>query len=194
MSEPDLIKRCQNGDVEAFEQLIEGYEKKIINYCWRMLGNPLDAEDAAQEVFVKVFRFIGSFTGQSSFSTWLYRIASNVCLDLLRKRKRRPAETVSLNQCNAEGDEFALPIEDTSPTPYESAQMNEAQRVLTAALEQLGEEQRRVIVLRDIEGLSYDEIAQIINVAPGTVKSRINRARKALQKLLEKDRELFLSE
>lgn len=193
MSEPDLIQRCQKGDVAAFEQLIEGYEKKIINYCWRMLGNPLDAEDAAQEVFVKVFRFIGSFTGQSSFSTWLYRIASNVCLDILRKKKRRPTETVSLNQYNTEGEEFALPIEDNAPTPYENAQKNEAQRVLAAALDKLGEEQRRVIVLRDIEGLSYDEIAQIINVAPGTVKSRINRARKSLQKLLEKDRELFLT-
>lgn len=193
MSESELIKRCQQGDLEAFEQLIAAYEKKMINYCWRMLGNPSDAEDAAQEVFIKVFRFIESFTGQSSFSTWLYRIASNVCLDILRKKKRQPADTVSLYQSGAEGDEFVLPVEDDAPSPYESAQLNEAQRALNAALAQLGEEQRRVIILRDIEGFSYDEIAAVMHVPPGTVKSRINRARKSLQKLLEKDRELFIT-
>ncbi len=192
MSETDLIKRCQQGDVDAFEELIAAYEKKIINYCWRMLGNPSDAEDAAQEVFVKVFRFMKSFTGQSAFSTWLYRIASNVCLDILRKRKRQPAETVSLHQSNTEGDEFALPLEDSAPTPYEAAQLSEAQRALASALDKLGEEQRRVIILRDIEGFSYEEIAAVMHVPPGTVKSRINRARKTLQKLLEKDRELFI--
>lgn len=193
MSESELIKRCQQGDLEAFEQLIAAYEKKMINYCWRMLGNPSDAEDAAQEVFIKVFRFIESFTGQSSFSTWLYRIASNVCLDILRKKKRQPADTVSLYQSGAEGDEFVLLVEDNAPSPYESAQLNEAQRALNTALAQLGEEQRRVIILRDIEGFSYEEIAAVMHVPPGTVKSRINRARKSLQKLLEKDRELFIT-
>lgn len=193
MSESELIKRCQQGDLEAFEQLIAAYEKKMINYCWRMLGNPSDAEDAAQEVFIKVFRFIESFTGQSFFSTWLYRIASNVCLDILRKKKRQPADTVSLYQSGAEGDEFVLPVEDNAPSPYESAQLNEAQRALNTALAQLGEEQRRVIILRDIEGFSYEEIAAVMHVPPGTVKSRINRARKSLQKLLEKDRELFIT-
>lgn len=193
MSEQELIQLCQKGDVRAFEQLIEGYEKRIINYCYRMLGNAQDAEDAAQEVFVKVFRFIGSFTGQSSFSTWLYRIASNVCLDLLRKAKRRPQESVSIYQYNEEGEEFSLPIEDKSPTPYEKAQQSEAQKALLAALEKLGEEQKRVVILRDIEGLSYEEIAAVTGVTPGTVKSRLNRARKSLQKYLAPYRELFLT-
>ncbi len=193
MSEQEQIRRCQAGDVNAFEELIGEYENKILNYCFRMLGNRSDAEDAAQEVFVKVFRFMGSFTGQSAFSTWLYKIASNVCLDFMRKAKRQTADTVSIYQYNAEGDEFVLPILDTAPTPYEHAQLSEAQRALLKALEQLGEDQKQVIILRDIEGLSYEEIARIIDAAPGTVKSRINRARRALQKILEPHKELFLS-
>ncbi len=192
MSEQDLIKRCQEGDIEAFEQLITDYEKRILNYCFRMMGNPSDAEDAAQEVFVKVFRFIGNFNGQSSFSTWLYRVASNVCLDLLRKAKRQPQNVVSIHQENDEGEEYLMAIEDPEPNPYERAQLSEAQQVLVDALDQLGDEQKRVIILRDIEGLSYEEIAEITNTAPGTVKSRINRARQNLKKLLEKDKELFL--
>lgn len=190
MSETEYIKKCQAGDIDAFEKLVSLYENKILNYCYRMLGNRTDAEDATQEVFVKLYRFVNSFTGQSAFSTWLYKIASNVCLDMLRKSKKH-ADTVSLHQQNSEGEEFLLHVEDKGYTPYESAQMSEAQRVLFAALSALGEEQRRVVVLRDIEGLSYEEIAQITGTAPGTVKSRINRARQALQKILEKDRELF---
>ncbi len=192
MSEQELIKRCQAGETEAFEHLIADYEKRILNYCYRMLGNAHDAEDAAQEVFVKVFRFIDKFNSQSAFSTWLYKIASNVCLDFLRKAKRQPKDVISLYQSNDEGEEFALPLEDKTALPYEKVQLSDAQKALLSALEQLGEEQKRVIILRDIEGLSYEEIAEITQSAPGTVKSRINRARRALQKLLEKDRELFL--
>ena len=191
MSETEYIKRCREGDSEAFGELVSLYENKILNYCYRMLGNRTDAEDATQEVFVKLYRFIGSFTGQSAFSTWLYKIASNVCLDFLRKSKKQKTETISLHQQNSEGEEFLLGIEDKGLTPYETAQMNEAQRALHKALMQLSEEQRRVIVLRDVEGLSYDEIAAVMGIAEGTVKSRINRARQALKKLLEKDRELF---
>ncbi len=191
MSESEYIKRCQEGDSEAFGELLALYENKILNYCYRMLGNRTDAEDATQEVFVKLYRFIGSFTGQSAFSTWLYKIASNVCLDYLRKNKKHTSDTVSLHQQNAEGEEFLMNIEDKGLTPYESAQMSEAQRVLALALEQLSEDQRKVVVLRDVEGLSYEEIGEVMGIAEGTVKSRINRARLALKKLLEKDRELF---
>ena len=193
MSEQELLERCRKGNVEAFEQLIEAYQGKILNYCFRMLGNRSDAEDAAQEVFVKVYRFIGSFTGQSSFSTWLYKVASNVCFDILRKRKRRGGESLSLQQYTAEGEEFDLPLEDDSYSPDRSFQRTEAQRVLKEALDKLSPEHRRVIILRDIEGLSYEEIAGIVGTAAGTVKSRINRARQILQKLLENNRELFLS-
>ncbi len=192
MSESEYIRLSLEGDMTAFEQLVLLYENKILNYCYRMLGNRADAEDATQEVFVKLFRFLESYTGQSAFSTWLYKIASNVCLDYLRKHKRHRAETVSLHQKNDEGDEFLLNVKADAPSPYETAQKKEAQRALAAALLKLGEEQRRVIVLRDVNGLSYEEIARITGLNEGTVKSRINRARQALKKLLEKDRELFL--
>ena len=157
-----------------------------------MLRRHADAEDSAQEVFVKVFRFMRNFTGQSSFSTWLYKIASNVCLDFLRKKKRRPVDTVSIHQTSGDGEEYVLPILDTAKSPYEQAQLSEAQRFLAKALNELSPEQRQVIVLRDVEGLSYEEIAEIIGVAVGTVKSRINRARQSLQKILAPHRELFL--
>ncbi len=190
MSEQELIKRCQAGDLSAFDELIDAYDNKILSYCFRMLGNRADAEDAAQEVFVKVYRFIGKFTGKSSFSTWLYKIASNVCMDMLRKAKRR-GESISLHQQNDEGDAFSLPLADEGLTPFEQAQLSEAQQVLFDALLKLPEEQKQVIILRDVEGLSYEEIAEIVHAAEGTVKSRINRGRKTLQTILEPHRELF---
>lgn len=192
VSESELIRRCRDGDIDAYTTLISTYENKILSYCYRMLGNRADAEDAAQEVFVKVFRFIDKFSEQSAFSTWLYKIASNVCMDMLRKTKGGKAEHVSLHTQNEDGEEFALPLADSAPSPYERAQLSEAQRVLSEALAKLPPEQKQVIILRDVEGLSYEEIAETIGTAPGTVKSRINRARKALQKILEPNRELFL--
>ena len=190
MSELEYINRAKEGDMEAFSQLVTLYENKILNYCFRMLNNRGDAEDATQEVFVKLYRYLGSYGEQSAFSTWLYKIASNVCLDYLRKVKRH-RDTVSINQQNAEGEEFSISVEDKGLSPYESAQLGEARKALAKAIASLGEEQKRVIVLREIEGLSYEEIAEIIGIAPGTVKSRINRARQTLKKILEKDRELF---
>jgi len=192
-TEKALIEKCKQGDIEAFEILIDEYQSKILNYCFRMLNHRSDAEDAAQEVFVKVYRFIGSYSGQSSFSTWLYKVASNVCRDYLRKHRRPDRQTMSLQQVNSEGEEYGLSIEDATYAPYNSVQQTEAQRVLAQALDQISPEHKTVIVLRDIQGLSYEEIGKIIGAAPGTVKSRINRARLQLQKLLEKDRELFLS-
>ena len=112
-------------------------------------------------------------------------------MDMLRKTKRR-GETVSLNRQNDEGDEFSLPLADESLSPFEKAQLSEAQKVLSEALSQLPDEQKQVIILRDVEGLSYEEIADIVHTAEGTVKSRINRGRKTLQKILEPHRELFM--
>lgn len=192
MSEQECITKCKEGDMDAFSVLVESYENKILNHCFRMLGNVTDAEDATQEVFVKVFRFIKSYSEQSSFSTWIYKIASNVCLDQLRKNKRQLKDTVSLHQQNSEGEEFLLAVEDDAPSPYDVARKKEANRVLYQALDNLSADQRQVIVLRDIEGFSYEEIAKITKTAPGTVKSRINRARQNLQQILKDSRELFM--
>lgn len=191
--EHELVKRSKQGDVAAFEELIADYQKKVLNHAYRMLGNAADAEDAAQDIFIRVFRSMAYFNEESAFSTWLYKICSNVCLDVLRKRKRQNvAGTVSIQQYNTENEEYELPIEDDAPSPYEKAQQSEAMRALEKALDQLGDEQRNVIVMRDIDGLPYEQITEAMNCSLGTVKSRINRSRLALRKLLEKDKELFL--
>ena len=188
-----LIKKSKKGDAQAFEELILSYHKKVLNLAYRMLGSVSDAEDAAQEIFIKVFRTLYSFNERSAFSTWLYKVATNVCLDILRKRKRQNGGAmVSINRYNSQDDEYELPIEDRAPSPYEEAQKKEAMRALNSALDLLGEEQRAVIVMRDINGLSYEEIADVMECSLGTIKSRINRSRLALRKLLEKDKELFI--
>ncbi|MBQ4515278.1 MAG: sigma-70 family RNA polymerase sigma factor [Clostridia bacterium] len=191
-NEKILIEKSKQGDVDAFEQLIISYQKKIVNLAYRMLGNMADAEDAAQDIFVRVFRSISGFNEQAAFSTWIYRIATNVCLDILRKKKRQNEQnTISIHR-GEENDEYELPIEDNQPSPYEQAQKSAAMKALEKALNQLGDEQKMVIILRDINGLSYEEIAEITNCTLGTVKSRINRSRLTLRKLLENDKELFL--
>lgn len=191
--EKALIEKSKNGDSQAFEELISSYQKKVLNLAYRMLGSVSDAEDAAQEIFIKVFRSLYSFNEQSAFSTWIYKVATNVCLDILRKRKRQNGGAmISINRYNSQDDEYELPIEDTAPSPYEEAQKKEAMRALGSALDLLSEEQRAVIVMRDINGLSYEEIADVMECSLGTIKSRINRSRLALRKLLEKDKELFI--
>ena len=192
MSEPEYIKACKEGDMNAFSVLVTNYENKILNHCYRMLGNVTDAEDATQEVFVKVFRFIKSYSEQSSFSTWIYKIASNVCLDFIRKNRRHTKDTVSLHQKNAEGEEFLLSVQDEGPSPYDETRKKEAKRKLDEALQKLSDDQRQVVILRDVEGFSYEEIARVTGSAPGTVKSRLNRARQNLQELLKEDKELFI--
>lgn len=188
-----LIEKSKKGDGEAFGELISSYQKKVLNLAYRMLGSVSDAEDAAQEIFIKAFRSLYSFNERSAFSTWLYKVATNVCLDILRKRKRQNGGAmVSINRYNADDDEYELPIGDGAPSPHEEAQKKEAMRALKSALDLLSEEQRAVIVMRDINGLSYEEIADIAGCSLGTVKSRINRSRLALRKLLEKDKELFI--
>ena len=188
-----LIKKSKKGDAQAFEELILSYQKKVLNLAYRMLGSVSDAEDAAQEIFIKVFRSLYSFNEKSAFSTWLYKVATNVCLDILRKRKRQNGGAmISISRYNSQDDEYELPIEDGAPSPHEEAQKKEAMRALKSALDLLSEEQRAVIVMRDINGLSYEEIADIAGCSLGTVKSRINRSRLALRKLLEKDKELFI--
>ncbi len=188
-----LIQKSKKDDGQAFEELISPYQKKVLNLAYRMLGNVSDAEDAAQEIFIKVFRSLYSFNEQSAFSTWLYKVATNVCLDILRKRKRQNGGAlISINRYSSQDDEYELPIEDGAPSPYEEAQKKEAMRALKSALDLLSEEQRAVIVMRDINGLSYEEIADVMECSLGTIKSRINRSRLALRKLLEKDKELFI--
>lgn len=191
MPETDLIERCQRGDRDAFNELVEKYQSQVVNIAYGMLSDREDAYDAAQEVFVKIYRNIDSFRGKSSLSTWIYRIVSNVCNDMLRKRQRS-AVTVSLNKTQSDEDEKDMDIVDEAPMPDELLELDERQRAVRLAISELSDEYREIITFSDIEQLSYQEIADILKCPVGTVKSRLNRARGALRKKLLKKRELFL--
>ncbi len=191
LNEKTLIEKIKKGDIDAFSDLVTRYEKKALNFAYRMLKNSEEAEDATQEAFFKVFDKIHTFHGKSSFSTWFYTILNNICLDILRKRTRR-AEVVSISQTSNDDNEYELQIEDTSDGPFEKLQKKDAKILLEQALSKLSNEHRAVIVMRDINDLEYEEIAKILNVSLGTVKSRISRARLALRKILEENKELFV--
>lgn len=173
--------------MDAFEQIVQTYQTKVYNIALSITGNHHDADDAAQDVFVKVYRSIGAFSFHAQFSTWLYRVATNVCLDYLRKRKR--GSTVPLDTDDA--DEPQLQVADTAPTPEFAFEQKETIRLVRQAIANLSDEHKKVIVLRDLSGLTYEEIAAIEQCSVGTVKSRINRARQNLKKLLEENREQF---
>lgn len=191
LDESALIKKIKDGDLDAFSELVQIYEKKAFNFTYRMLKDTHLAEDATQEAFLRVFSKIDSFRQNSSFSTWFYTILNNICLDILRKKSRQ-AETVSIGQTNSDDEEFELQIEDSSPGPYESLQKKDAILILENALKELSEEHRAVIIMRDIDGREYEEIAKILGISLGTVKSRLSRARLSLRKLLDESKELFL--
>ena len=189
MPEKNLIKRCKNGDRDAFNELFGMYESKVINIAYGMLSDRDDAYDAAQEVFIKVYKNIASFKENSSLSTWIYRITANTCNDFLRKRQKQSA-SVSISIVSDEEHDMDIP--DTAPMPDEYAELNEAQKALREAISQLNDEYREIITLYDVEDLSYERIAAILSCPVGTVKSRLNRARKNLKKILSEKRELFL--
>lgn len=186
MDEKLLVKKAQKGDHKAFEQLIEEHFKKIYNIAYRMTGNPDDASDMTQEVMIKLFRNIGSFKGDSKFSTWVYRVTTNTCLDELKKNRRHSHTSLNTEYDTGDG-EIACEVEDTSPTPEEMTEKRELRSMVADAVQRLSPDHRAAIVLRDIKGFSYDEIAKILSCSEGTVKSRISRARASLKEVLEKD-------
>lgn len=186
-----LLERARSGDIEAFELLVEGYQKKVFNIALRMLGNHDDAYDLAQEVFIRIYKSIKNFKEQSTFSTWIYRITTNVCLDELRKRKNKN-NIVSLDEeVKLDDSEVKRQVEDDRPLPEAIVEKAELKEIVTDAIKKLKDEHKIAIVLRDIQGFSYEEIARIIKCPEGTVKSRINRARQALKEILEEKRELL---
>ena len=175
MDELEQIAAAQKGSLGAFNDLVAQYEQRVFNLCFRMLGSPDAAADATQDTFLSAWQAIGRFRG-GSFKSWLLRIATNACYVQLRRRQRRP--TQSLDQLM--GDEqqpLDLPSTDRSSDPEDRALQTELSREIQRALNGLPEDQRLAIVLADIQGLSYDEIAEVTHTSLGTVKSRISRAR-----------------
>jgi RNA polymerase sigma factor (sigma-70 family) len=180
--EIQLIADAQRGDVEAFNALVHLYERRVYGLCYRMVGDTDSAADVSQEVFLAAYKHLPRFRG-TQFRAWLLRIAANACYDVLRSRKRR--NTVSLDALRAP-DELRAGFDppDNGEPPESRALRHELGAALAQCLEQLPPEQRIVVVLSDIEGLAYDEIAQATGMQLGTVKSRLSRARARLRDML----------
>lgn len=183
-----LIKKAQKGDISAFEELVSSHESFVYNLALRALRSQEDAQDAAQEVFIKVWTSLPSFRGDSKFSVWLYRITNNVCTDILRSKR---GNIISLT-FDSDGDEDReLEIADNAPGPQEALETKERSIALKKALESLPEDYRRALILRESGGMSYNEIAKALKLDIGTVKSRIFRARKKLCEILSADGNFF---
>ena len=184
MTEEQLIRRAQQGDNSAFEQLLLAHQKKVYNLCLRMAANPDDALDLSQEAFIKAWRTLGQYQFEASFSTWLFRLTSNVCIDFLRRKKRRQETSLTENYDDSdEGAELSLP--DCAPLPEQQAITNETKIELARAMGQLAPDHREILQLRVVEDLPYEQIADILGVRVGTVKSRLARARLSLRKILK---------
>ena len=181
MEEREIIERVLGGDNDAFGLLVEKYQTKVYNLALRMCGNEDDAFDLSQEAFLRAWRSLGSFQFESSFSTWLFRLSSNICLDFLRAKKRRAAVSLTVS---GDDEEVQLDVPDPGMSPEDAVIAAEDKRLLVEALNALPADQRQIITLRAINDLSYAEIAEILNLQEGTVKSRLSRARTALRKKL----------
>lgn len=183
--EKHCIERVLKGDANAFEHLVHAYEKTVYNLALRTLGNREDAEDVTQEAFLKAYRSLDSFRGDSKFSVWLYRIVSNLCLDLLRSRQRKPTQSLTVEDDDGEIGELEISDEHFSPEKLLDRKLTResVQRGLAA----LPDDARQILLLRELQGMSYEEIGQALDLEPGTVKSRIFRARKRLCAFLLQD-------
>jgi RNA polymerase sigma-70 factor (ECF subfamily) len=183
--EQQWIDRAKGGDQEAFAQLVCRYEKRVLALTCRMCRSPEDGAEAAQEAFLAAWQGLPFFRGDASFSTWLYRLASNAAVDLLRRESRRAAVT------GPSLDDGDLELPDRSASPQEEAERREARAQIEAGLQALTVEHRQVLVLRELHQLSYEEIAEVLDLDVGTVKSRISRGRRQLRNFLLKSGNFF---
>lgn len=176
--EQSRIASARNGDEAAFGELVQKYQKRVYALTVRMCPTPELAEEAAQEAFLSAWQGLPFFRGDAAFSTWLYRLASNACVDLLRKERRHQGTSLDDDTVGAE-------IPDTKPTPEEAAETKELRAQIEAGLRQLSPEHRAVLILREIQQLNYEEIADALSLDLGTVKSRISRGRRQLRDFLK---------
>lgn len=184
--EEKLIEKSLEGDVASFEKLIHQYQVYVYNIAYRTLGHEEDAKDAAQEALIKVFKNLSQYTGDAQFSTWLYRIVINTCKDYLRKKKNQ--KETSIDGTGTEEAAYVLELPDSEIyQPEKQLERKEIQGKIISALDQLPEANKTAVVLRDIQGLSYEEISIIEDCSIGTVKSRINRGRTYMRALLQND-------
>lgn len=191
-NEAELIKAAANGDQSAFSELVTEYERLVYNTVKSKVLSAEDAMDISQEVFIKIWKALPNWRGECKFATWVYKVCINASLDFLR---RAPEETESLSgRPDDDGDERPLDIADDSvqASPERRLEQSETTMAVRRAIARLPEDQREIVILRDIDGYSYDEIADMLSLGIGTVKSRINRARTKLKSLLEVEMKLTL--
>jgi RNA polymerase sigma-70 factor (ECF subfamily) len=174
---PRFLDRLRAGDAPAFEELVMTYQHRVFGVALRMLGSRAEAEEVAQEAFVRAHRALGEFRGDAKLSTWLYAITSRLCLNRLASGERR---------LTRQGEDALLRLSDAGPRPDAALERRELESALGRAIAELPEDRRIVVVLRDIEGLSYEEIAQVLELELGTVRSRLHRARADLKEKLER--------
>ena len=186
-----LIEQSRQGDQGAFDALVRRYEKQLYNTAYRLTGSYDDASDLAQEAFVRAWNNLRSFRGDASFSTWLYRIVTNVFLDERKRRRARPQRSLE-EALGSDENTVTRQFEDAGPTPQDRVEERERWQILQKAIAELPAPQRVMVVLYHTENRSYEEIAQIMGLPMGTVKSRLNRARLALKNKLAPVAELFL--
>jgi RNA polymerase sigma-70 factor (ECF subfamily) len=182
--ELELIRRLQLRDEKAFVQCVRTYQDKVYGLIYRMLGNHAEAQDVAQEVFVTVFKSIDGFRGDSKLSTWLYRIAANHCKNRIKYLRRRAHKTTTDLDAHAERalqDGNGSTLGESHAGPAEVLEGAQLEQIVQRAIEKLDEEPRLLLVLRDVEEMSYEEIMQVTGLPEGTVKSRLHRARQALK-------------
>ena len=190
LSDDELISKSQQGDRQAFDDLMQQYYSLVYNVAFRMLGNADSASDATQTTVIRAYRALTQFRQDAAFSTWLYRIATNVCLDRLRQDERNAQSLTVMDSEGGQGlDELDVP--DNHLDPAGIVERYERQTLVQEAIDTLHPEHRTVVVLFDINGLSYEEISEMLEVPLGTVKSRLNRARIALKERLMPHLELF---
>lgn len=177
----NIIARARRGDADAFEQLVVAYRDQVFRLALRMCGNEADADEVAQEAFLSAWKALPNFRGDSRFSTWLYQLTSHAAIDLMRREKRQiAAEDIA---------EVSAP--DPGPSPQQQAERSETRQAVRDAMGQLSPEYRQIVVLRFLQELSYEEIGAVLKLPPGTVKSRLNRAKAQLKEILSKSGNLF---
>ena len=179
-TEETLIEQAKDGDQDAFAELVGRYEKRVYHFILKSLRNAEDAMDLSQETFLRVYRSLSLFRGQSSFSTWIFSISHNLCIDFVRKQKRRGRDIPALNEDSPEMQNLA----DDRYDPSKTVEKRETVREIDRALSAISPDLREIFLLREVAGLSYQEIADTLDIELGTVKSRLARARAALSKEL----------
>ena len=185
-----LVRRCVSGDAAAWQQIVQQYHRRIYNICYRFSGSSDDAADLAQEVFIKMYRTLGTFDGtRASFMTWVTTVTRNLLVDHFRKGKYdRVTDSLQATAGNQEdGLTIAEQLEDPAASPEARMQTQQTRKMVHEALQKLSPELREAVILRDLQDMDYKEIAQVLKVPEGTVKSRINRGRTELARLLQRN-------